>query len=176
MNSYWGDLPEVRCRRDGWTPGFTVRLADMSSWHLPRLDAARFAADDLLLGDLHIVLDLADKVGRDGGPAGALTLAEIRYHSRIAEIGSRLLRANYDLPDDRWGSLWAFDDAAAMFDLTFAISAALAECEPAWAPLLGRGGRGRRPLTADMILVSIRSGRADPPGVAMVGGHFIIDQ
>lgn len=141
--SFWGDeaggapadvATESRGRRPGWTPGIAVRLADGRDWHLPRVDVPLLLTTPGLQDDLIATFRLVDDMQRERDGTRGHVINLVHYHGHMADVGIRLLRVNYDLPDAAWKSLLAFDTVFPMLRFTRAVSDVIGDSAAVWMP------------------------------------------
>ncbi len=126
---------ERHSRRPGWTSGAKVKLADGMVWNLPGIDLALVVTSPELRIDLNNVLAIASF--DCGGAASDASLDDVlRFHSRMAQVGVRLLQTNYDLPECCWKPLLSFDELTGMLKLTTAVAYALNDSATVWKSLL----------------------------------------
>lgn len=134
-------LEEVQARRDGWTLGRPVRLADGARWWLPRLSWSALVFRPELLTAISRTYDLADKASQLESDLKGHTMATAIYHSQLAQLGVKLLQLNYDLPEERWRQLLSFGVVVEMLQMTSVVSGLIADSLPAWMPFYLTSGQ-----------------------------------
>ena len=85
-----------------WTRGPAVRLADGSTWFLPRLDLPLLATQPDLGEDLRQLLWAEGELGRLGPDSIARGCLATTRFDLYRIVAGRLLRLNYDRADDEW--------------------------------------------------------------------------
>lgn len=118
---------ERDCRRAGWRPGWAIRLADGSRWHLPTIGADLLAEDRDLADDLREAEARARTPTTDDEDPQSNLDALCQYHGCLARIAIRILRANYELPNCTWEGLVIGNSLIETFQLTLALAFALEE-------------------------------------------------
>lgn len=119
-----------------WTRGAAVRLADGSTWFLPRLDLPLLATQPELGEDLRQLLWAEGELGRldpDSIARGCLTATRFDLYRIVA---GRLLRLNYDRADDEWDEALPPGLGEWLVDLARHVGDALVEAITTdWRPL-----------------------------------------
>ena len=101
---------EGRSRRYNWTEGLPVILADEGRWRLPDTNLELMMTIPGLVDDLIKSYRLAASTQVAGAVEDepARIIKDTLFHGRMIDAGIRLLRTNYDLPEDEWLSLIRF--------------------------------------------------------------------
>ena len=120
-----------------------VRLADGRDWFLPRVDVPLLITTLGLQDDLIATFKLVRDMQCEGDGARGHVINLVHYHSHMADVGVRLLRVNYDLPDAAWKSLLAFDTIFPMLTFTRVVTEVIGESAGVWMPFyLTHGAEG----------------------------------
>ena len=123
-------------RGASWTRGPAVRLADGSTWFLPRLDLPLLATQPDLGEDLRQLLWAEGELGRldpDSIARGCLMATRLDLYRAVA---GRLLRLNYDRTGEEWGDALPPGCGDWLVDLARLVGDALVEAITGdWRPL-----------------------------------------
>lgn len=123
-------------RRDSWTKGWEVILADRRPWYLPQVDVPLMVTTPLLGYYIAKTLIASSDVASKQESIVSETVRMAHYHSHLARIGVLMLARNYDLSHNEWKALTSFDRLTEMLDYTRVISGTLNASAHVWEPFL----------------------------------------
>ena len=134
LDSAGPSLIEIQHRRDTWSSGLPVYLADDSPWRLPIISQSLLATCPSLADDIAVSVRLARTVqGTQFQPDEAP-----QYQLNLLAVGLRLLQINYEMADQDWLRLLDFQSKFDIFAFTYHTAYAIHFARPVWQPFLAK--------------------------------------
>ena len=131
QNSGGSSFLEIFNRRSTWTRGMPVNLADGSLWRLSAITNSLMITTPSLRRDIDEVFRLARVIS-----AQSQTDETPSYHAQLMTVGLGLLRANYELTDQKWMTLIEFESNEKVFVITYQVASVLNLARPVVQPFL----------------------------------------